>query len=1169
MADEEKTQDRKKGRFFKAMLLALAGAFGLVLLLVVLAAGIVFFRPQLLEPILVHTAATFGYRAEYSEFSVSIDPPSLKVKDLRLVSDDLTEDPRRSSTASGMNARIPAVNLVLDLREGWESGVWIDVLEVESPDVTVFAGGEGQGAGGNPLRYLSLFKELVVSGGDFEILMPGGTLSVRELWVGVGGGEKELERTFRISAGAGFRNATAQGRPLVDITASVQGTISPDGVIAADLNVSDGGIEGPLAAAFSGAADLRAKGEDIVFESLDIRAESLRIPAGGMGAVKTGELELKLSGALNNMSGLDMAFVNATASELMLSPPGLEEVSLRKLQLDLDDFSLDLKNMSELGMAFANATALDLSVTFPGREPRSLQRVDLNLSNTRLDTAQPGLQAESFSLVLPEIARLDGSAELSSESLAITAEGRILSLAMALDKAGGLLPAAVNKYSAQGDLPFAISFAGDLDSPEMILELRPGDVRISGDGIGLEVSGNLDLKGEMKGSLNLSGAIETEGSYAIGDLKADNASASAQLAGTLEEPAFESLRLDLPAGGLVLPGAAPDVGGLGIYAGRATVSGDNLRISGLKLDSERLGEMSGSVNLDLKDPAGSTGELSAKGLDAALVFSLLTETGLVDLELTDVTGSLGITARLKQAGGNAAIALEADFSGLGLGAGGGDILLGGIAGSIAMNAGLSMPRRINAGASIDSGEALIDTYYIDFGSYPADLEIETTMTAADAFSDSQIRFNLAGVGTAELSGAKYYKEGGASVYAGRLEVEDPNLDKALEVFVKEPLSFARPDLADLAVNGTASFSCDFQGRGSVVDVSGLLELSEMDVDYPAREIAASNLSLSLPYAYRFGETTAGPSREQVEDWGEMSWSSMTLPTGKMQAGAMTPALAANVFHTRGHQRIPLPGGMVILGPVRLDEPFSKVNVHLETSAVLKSLDLSRLPTGGIALSGEVAGKFPTITADTERLDAIGEVQGTFFGGVLEARGVGMLRPFSTGRVYGLEEMSITGIELEPLSQSLDIGLITGRLDIGLMNYRQSFGQPVAFEISAESREVEGVPQKVSLKAVNSISVMGTGSGLGDVGVGMFSSFFETFSYEAIGIYCSLQNDVFRVRGLIDQGDVEYLIKKPLFFGINVINRNPNNRISFSDMVERVQRVVGDETDVKVNPKEES
>jgi hypothetical protein len=246
-------------------------------------------------------------------------------------------------------------------------------------------------------------------------------------------------------------------------------------------------------------------------------------------------------------------------------------------------------------------------------------------------------------------------------------------------------------------------------------------------------------------------------------------------------------------------------------------------------------------------------------------------------------------------------------------------------------------------------------------------------------------------------------------------------------------------------------------------------------------------------------------------------------------------------------------------------------MRLRTSASLEKLDLSELPTDPIRLQGELSGELSSITADSERLDAEGEVRGAFFGGELDARGFMALRPFSEGRVLGVNEVTVTGIELTPLSKALEIGLITGRLDVGLKDYRQAYGQPVHFELSAETREVEDVPRKVSLKAVNSISVMGTGSGLGDVGVGMFASFFETFSYEAMGVYCSLENDVFRVRGLIQEGGVEYLIKKPLFFGINVVNRNPNNSILFSDMVERVQRVVGDEKEKqgKTSSKEES
>ena len=72
-----------------------------------------------------------------------------------------------------------------------------------------------------------------------------------------------------------------------------------------------------------------------------------------------------------------------------------------------------------------------------------------------------------------------------------------------------------------------------------------------------------------------------------------------------------------------------------------------------------------------------------------------------------------------------------------------------------------------------------------------------------------------------------------------------------------------------------------------------------------------------------------------------------------------------------------------------------------------------------------------------------------------------------------------------------------------------------------------------------------------------AKFFREFSYDRIGIECRLKNDVFTVRGLIREDGVEYLVKRRFFAGINVINANPDNRIGFSDMLDRVRRVTGE------------
>jgi hypothetical protein len=175
---------------------------------------------------------------------------------------------------------------------------------------------------------------------------------------------------------------------------------------------------------------------------------------------------------------------------------------------------------------------------------------------------------------------------------------------------------------------------------------------------------------------------------------------------------------------------------------------------------------------------------------------------------------------------------------------------------------------------------------------------------------------------------------------------------------------------------------------------------------------------------------------------------------------------------------------------------------------------------------------------------------------LDIRNVTVERPVSAGREIGVDVV-VERIDLERLSEALGVGRITGLLSGSIEGLRIAYGQPVAFHLKMESVPVKGVTQSVSLKAVNSISLVSTGSALSGMGLSLMTTFFKEFPYEKIGFECGLKNDVFTVRGLIHEDGVEYLVKRRFFTGINVINRIPDNRIGFSDMVERAKRVTGE------------
>jgi uncharacterized protein (DUF1330 family) len=52
----------------------------------------------------------------------------------------------------------------------------------------------------------------------------------------------------------------------------------------------------------------------------------------------------------------------------------------------------------------------------------------------------------------------------------------------------------------------------------------------------------------------------------------------------------------------------------------------------------------------------------------------------------------------------------------------------------------------------------------------------------------------------------------------------------------------------------------------------------------------------------------------------------------------------------------------------------------------------------------------------------------------------------------------------------------------------------------------------------------------------------------------LNNDQFSVNGTIHEAGKEYLVRRGFLRGVDVVNQNPHNVISFRDMEERTERI---------------
>ncbi len=202
----------------------------------------------------------------------------------------------------------------------------------------------------------------------------------------------------------------------------------------------------------------------------------------------------------------------------------------------------------------------------------------------------------------------------------------------------------------------------------------------------------------------------------------------------------------------------------------------------------------------------------------------------------------------------------------------------------------------------------------------------------------------------------------------------------------------------------------------------------------------------------------------------------------------------------------------------------------------------------IPLPVVMEGSFSRLEAGPKEIRFNGEVKAILAKGEVKVKNIWISYPFTSLMRIGCD-VTFSHLDLEELTGITPFGRMTGYIKGFIKNLVMSHGQPEAFQLEIETQEVKGIRKRISLKAINSISILGGGGP-----VSLFLPFFKEFSYKYLGLSCSLRNDIFSLHGLRRKDDMEYIVERGGLTGVNVINRNPNNGISFKDMMERLKRI---------------
>ncbi|NQU13747.1 MAG: hypothetical protein HQ561_06350 [Desulfobacteraceae bacterium] len=451
---------------------------------------------------------------------------------------------------------------------------------------------------------------------------------------------------------------------------------------------------------------------------------------------------------------------------------------------------------------------------------------------------------------------------------------------------------------------------------------------------------------------------------------------------------------------------------------------------------------------------------------------------------------------------------------------------------------------------VDGGEILYDRFYSDLKNNPFFSFCEGKYDATDRHLQlTSLRLGLRDILTLQMQGS-LFEQDPARRFDFSVNIPKMPLKPVFTHLVLEPFKTEKPALGTLNIGGTVSANLELTGAGSHWMAKGHLMWHDGELSSEDNGISFSGVDLSLPFWYQNRKGNSPLKRLN----GELSIRSMDLSLLPKQSLTLSLDAVPNLLSASSPTLLEVPGGEVQMGPVVVRE-LPGFSPSVDTSLTINTVQIEPLLAGVWThpVQGTLSGKLDRIHLEGGNLRSVGEVKAKVFDGEIILSDLGASGLFTATPVFKLNARW-KDLNLAEITTGTSFGKIEGILNGYLKDLEISHGQPQRFDLLLETAKKKGVPQKISVKAVDNIAQLGGGQTPFMGVAGLFASLFKEFPYKKIGAHAILENDVFKINGTIKEGGKEYLVKRGLFSGVDVVNQNPDNRVSFKDMIKRIKRV---------------
>ncbi|MBU2809462.1 hypothetical protein HF285_14680 [Acidithiobacillus ferrooxidans F221] len=200
-------------------------------------------------------------------------------------------------------------------------------------------------------------------------------------------------------------------------------------------------------------------------------------------------------------------------------------------------------------------------------------------------------------------------------------------------------------------------------------------------------------------------------------------------------------------------------------------------------------------------------------------------------------------------------------------------------------------------------------------------------------------------------------------------------------------------------------------------------------------------------------------------------------------------------------------------------------------------------------TGTISATIPELLYHAGDLSTSGALSAHVFGGTVRVHDLHVENFFGVLPLLRAN-IEISGVRLKPLTNAFHFGYISGVLDGDVKDLALLNWSPEAFDAQFHTVPVPGVRQEISYAAVQSLTRLGGGDGIGGFFQSLFLRMFKTFAYAHLGMGVRLRHGVAELSGVGVEDSGFVILQGQGLPRVDIVGYN--RRVNWNELLARLR-----------------